>query len=118
MVCRFLLKMGLEVVANDCRLDVFDTKFDEARNYALTGKKTQPWWYLQHEDLTAATKYLTNAASLLDWEKGFALEVHRLEEGHEVFHLRLLYIDVFAPLTVGVEPTNDFIEPEYRLFRL
>ena len=40
MVCRFLIKMGIEVVAADKPEDAFLSKFDSARRYALTGDKT------------------------------------------------------------------------------
>ena len=41
MVCRFLLKMAIEVVASDNNQDVFYPKFDEARRFALTGQETR-----------------------------------------------------------------------------
>jgi hypothetical protein len=36
-----------------------------------------------------------------------------------MFHLRLLYLDLFIPLTVDVRPEMEGLEePEFRLFRV
>ncbi|MBN1292920.1 MAG: hypothetical protein JXB48_13850 [Candidatus Latescibacteria bacterium] len=63
MICRFLLKMGIEVVASDKPDDVFHSKFDNTRKYALTGDKSVPWWYIQQERIDEASHLITQGVS-------------------------------------------------------
>ena len=118
MVCRFLLKMGLEVVATDDRHAVFDEKFDKARDFALLGKKEGNWWYLQGEDIFAATHYTTHGVTLQEWGENVKLEVVIIEDNAEIFHLKLLYMDLLCPLEPRIQPPpkDSLLEPEYRLF--
>ncbi len=117
MICRFLIKMGIEVVANDNPTDVFNAKFDAARNYALTGDKSASWWYFQSEDITSASRYFTQGVPTKEWSDNCRLEVILLDSGAEIFHLKILYLDMFVPLVEGVQPELDALpEPEYRLF--
>jgi hypothetical protein len=118
MVCRALLKMGIEVVASDDPGIVFHQKFDEARAFALLGRKTKNWWYIQHEDMSAFSKYIANGIQPQEWIKNVELEVTGTEDGPEVFHLKLLYMDLITPLEPQVNPPagEDLSEPEYRLF--
>jgi len=120
MVCRFLLKMGLEVVAVDNPQDIFKKKFDKARRLALTGERSDEWWYLQYEDISAADSYIRGAVNLGEWADNIKLEVAMIEAGAEVFHLKLLYIELFTPLESGIKPPpmETLPEPEYRLFTL
>lgn len=119
MVCRFLLKMGIEVVAADNPEDAFHCKFDAARKYALTGDKTVPWWYLQNERMDEASRFLTQGATGPEWFDNVKLEVIKMDGEQEMFHMRLLYLDLFLPLTTDVEPQMEGLEePEFRLFRV
>jgi hypothetical protein len=119
MVCRFLLKMGIEVVAEDSPDDVFHGKFDAARHYALAGDKTVGWWYLQNERMDEASDFLAGGVSGFEWAQNVKLEVIKLEVEQEMFHLSLLYLDLFAPLTADVQPKMEGLaEPEFRLFRV
>ena len=119
MVCRFLIKMGIEVVASDNAEDVFHKKFDPARQYALTGEKTDTWWYLQVERKDEVSHFVTQGVSETEWFQNVGLEVIKLDEEQEIFHLKLLYLDIFTPLTEGVRPEMEGMkEPEYRLFRV
>jgi hypothetical protein len=119
MVCRFLLKMGIEVVAADGADDVFHEKFDAARRYALTGDKTRQWWYVQNERMDEAFRFMTQGVLQREWRENVKLEVVRLAEEQEMFHLRLLYLDLFIPLTIDVMPEMEGLEePEFRLFRV
>lgn len=118
MVCRFLLKMALEVVAADNPQAVFDEKFNEARDFALLGEKRCKWWYLQYEDNSAASRYITHGITIEEWVKNTKLEVVIIEDGAEMFHLKLLYTDLFTPLESHIQPPpkDSLSEPEYRLF--
>jgi len=117
MVCRTLLKIGIEVVAANDQVAVFDEKFDAARNYALRGEKTGTWWYLQRENIAEAFHYIRNGVTLDEWISNVKLEVVTIDEGMEVFHLKLLYMNLMTPLESRIQPLNeDLEEPEYRLF--
>ncbi|MCX6564990.1 MAG: hypothetical protein NTW38_00960 [Candidatus Aminicenantes bacterium] len=119
MVCRFLLKMGIEVFAANVPNDVFRVKFDAARYYALTGDKTVLWWYLQHERMDEAFHFMIRGVSEHEWSQNVSLEVIELEAEQEMFHLSLLYLDLFVPLTTGVQPQMGGLEePKFRLFRV
>lgn len=119
MICRFLIKMGIEVVAADEAQDAYLSKFDAARRYALSGEKTDTWWYLQTERMHEASRFLTQGVSAPEWSQNIELEVIKLDEQQEIFHLKLLYLDLFTPLTESVEPEMEGIEePEFRLFRV
>lgn len=119
MICRFLIKMGLEVVASDSNVDAFETKFDSARRYALTGDKADTWWYLQKEKLDEAARLFTKGITNIEWFRNVKLEVIRLAEEQEIFHLKLLYLDIFTPLTENIQPDiQGMEEPEFRLFQV
>lgn len=119
MVCRFLLKMGIEMVAADNLKDAFHRKLDAARNFALTGNKTIPWWYLQIERIDEASHFLTQGVTGTEWCNNVKLEVVKLEGEQEIFHLKLLYLDMFSPLTTNLKPQmGDLLEPEYQLFSI
>lgn len=117
MICRFLLKMGIEVVAWDNKDDVFCPKFDEARQFALTGKKAGKWWYLQRERVDIAAHFVTHGFTKNELNENVQLKVVRLDGEQEIFHLTLLYLDMFVPLTSKIMPKVEGLEePEYRLF--
>lgn len=119
MICRFLLKMGIEVVGADDASDVFNEKFDSARHLALKGENVNGWWYLQCERMDEASHFFTHGVSASDWSRGVRLEVIKLEEDQEIFHLAFLYLDLFTPLTTPIQPDMTGLEePEFRLFRI
>jgi len=117
MICRFLLKMGIEVVACDNKQDVFCPKFDEARQFALTGEKKGKWWYLQRERMDVASRCFTQGITMREWADNVRLEVVKLEGEQEMFHFSFLYLDMLVPLTSMITPQLEGLEePEYRLF--
>jgi len=119
MACRFLLKMGIEIIAADNPCNVFLEKFDAARMYALTGNKTVPWWYLQCENMEEATRFISHGVTQAEWHEGIKLEVLKLNGRQEILHVRLLYVDFMVPLTANIEPQlEELSEPHFRLFRV
>jgi hypothetical protein len=118
MVCRTLLKMGIEVIAADKPTDAFAEKVDAARRFALRGEKDCEWWYLQREDHDLAAKLLRREP--VEFEP-FRLEVSEIANGDdtaEVFHLRLFFLDMMAPMESRIVPDfAELPEPQYRLFR-
>lgn len=118
-VCRMLVKMGLEVVAADSVEDARDKRFDSARIFARApARGTEWWWFMStnHEKLFAKFR---NGIGIQDWIQGVSLSVHQFEE-FEAFRLQLLDMVIFTPLDDRVIPpvTDEFPEPEYRLFRV
>jgi hypothetical protein len=117
MICRFLLKMRIEVVAWDNSQDVFCPKFDDARHFALTGEKPGKWWYLQRERVDMASCLVVQGIAANEWAENVQLKVVKLDGEQEIFHLTLLYVDMFVPLTNKIVPElEELEEPEYRLF--
>ncbi len=121
MVCRFLLKMGLEVLSWDKTSNVFNEKYDSGRKYALIGEKSSDWWYLQRENLTAVNKVLKTGVKPPEWADPVKLEVSIFDDGAEIFHFRFYYLEMLTPLLPDTVPCLDkevFKEPEYRLFKV
>ncbi len=118
IVCRFLLKMAIEVVAADDPQAVFDERLDEARDFALLGEKPNNWWYLQYEDIELASYHIIHGVTLQEWVENVKLEIANNEEGAQVFHLKLLYIDLFTPLESQIQPPlrESMTEPACRFF--
>lgn len=122
-VCRTLLKMGLQVIAVDDARAALSSKFDAARRFALTGEKHGSWWYLQREDISAASSYFTTGVTVSEWVENVSLRTVPVGEDGDVaeaFHLKLLYLDLIVPLEQRIQsPQLDSLsEPEYRLFRV
>ena len=119
MVLRTLLKIGLETFAADLTTKdkVFDSKFNSARKYALTGEKDSKWMYILNEDIEKLNIFLKGVTEKV-WVENFFVDVH--EEGELIYlHLKLLYIDFITPLVENVEMEEYFIktlkEPKARV---
>lgn len=118
-VCRLLLKMGLEVVANDSYEAAHGSKFDAARRFARAPSRNSEWWFLLRVDHEKLFRKFICGVSLREWIGGANLEVVEAD-GAEVFHLRLLDMDLLTPLESIVIPSkmDGLPEPEYRLFKV
>jgi hypothetical protein len=118
MVCRALLKMGLEVIAADNLEDAFAERFDAAREFALRGIKAGEWWYLQIEDHALAEKLFLRER--VDFEP-YKMELCEIGDGNdsaEVFHLRLFFLDMMVPMESRIIPDLATLpEPQHRLFK-
>jgi hypothetical protein len=112
-----LIKMGLETLASDASEDVFNSRFDAARQFALTGNKSGRWWYIQHEDMAQLVAY-SKFLSIQDWTEGIELSIEEPIEHAEIFQLRFLSHTFMVPLVGSVVPPpgEDLPEPEYRIF--
>lgn len=121
MICRFLLKMGLEVIASKNTGNVFNEKYDCARKYALLGDKSIDWWYLQREDMAAINMALKTGTKPPSWIDPVKLEVSILDNGAEIFCLKFYYLEMLTTMLPDTVPSlNPEIikEPEYRLFKV
>ncbi len=75
------------------------------------------WWYLQRERFDLASHFITQGVTTKEWTENVQLKVVKLDGEQEVFHLALLRLDMFVPLTSKVTPQLEGLEePEYRLF--
>lgn len=123
-VCRFLLKMALEVLAQDSADDARSTHYDDARRFARSPARGAQWWFLLHIDHTALFEKFRRGISRRDWADGVSLRVAEYAAGDgrvvEVFHLSLLDMSLVAPMHAHILPPelDNLPEPEYRLFRV
>jgi hypothetical protein len=95
-ICRMLLKIGLEVLANEFYDVATSPRLQDAINYARNPRRGQRWWFVLHTDPEEMASYKDSQ------EEG----IHFVEviENNEVFCLvlRLTGITIFTPL----EPCN------------
>lgn len=114
MVLRMLLKIGLEVIAANDRDTVFEERFNPTRDYALTGKKNYPWFYIQKEDDKLRHSYING----IDWEDDHCfMDVHYEDSGLVVLHMRTYYLEFIVPLieNVVLDPNDKFSEPREKV---
>jgi hypothetical protein len=114
MVLRTLLKIGLEVIGANDRDTVFEDRFNPAREYALTGSKKYPWFYIQKEDNQLLQLYVKG----LEWEDHHCfMDVHYEDNGLVFLHMRTFYLEFIVPLleNVVLDPNDKFTEPIERV---
>lgn len=118
-VCRLLLKMGLEVLANDSPDAARSSKFDAARTFARSPQGNQQWWFLVACDHTRLFARFREGVSAAAWAKGVSLSISQ-EQGAAVFHLRLLDMSLITPLEPKFQPSDELRnnEPDWRLFEV
>jgi hypothetical protein len=121
MVCRFLLKMAIEVIASNNVETVFREKYDYARNYAYLGEKNVDWWYIQREDYISINTAIKTGTKPNSWNDPIKIQVDSFDNGAEIFYFKLCYLELFTPVIPDIIPQLDPVtmkEPEYRLFRV
>jgi hypothetical protein len=114
MVLRTLIKIGLEVIGVNDRNIVFEERFNPAREYALTGAKKYPWFYIQKEDDDMLQLYIKG----IEWEDHHCfMDVHYEDDGLVFLHLRTFYLEFMVPLVENVvlDPENKFTGPKERV---
>ena len=118
-VCRMLVKMGIEVVAQDSPEDARGSKFDSARNFARFPGRGMAWWFVISTNHAELFSKFRNGIGIRDWLSGVNLSVHQFDE-FEIFRLQLMDMIIFTPLDIRVfsPDMREFPEPDYRLFRV
>lgn len=114
MVLRTLLKIGLETIAANDVDEVFKSKYDAARNYAVKGTKDYPWFYIQYEDNEMLQKYL----QAIQWPDHHCyMDVHYINAELTILHLRVYYLQFMVPLVENVimDKNHPFNEPHERV---
>ncbi len=116
-VCRMLVKMGLEVIANDSLDDALSQKFDLARVFARNPVKGTQWWFMVCTDHRKLFSRFTCGITKKDWFNGVNLSVSQFDE-FEAFRLQLLDMIIITPLDSRVmcPNKNEFSEPDCRIF--
>lgn len=119
MICRMLLKMGLETLASDGSNDIWHARFDAARSFALTGRHDLPWWYIQHEDMGQLST-LARVMTSEDWTNRVKLSIAEPMEQVEAFLFEYLSHTFMVPLVPSTIPPSiaELPKPEYRIFRV
>ena len=115
-VCRLLLKMGLEVVANDNPQDARLSKFDSARKAASAPAVGSTWWFVMQTNHQQLFEKFRRGVATREWLDHVQLGVVE-EEGAELFRCELLDLIFIVPLEDRILPPamNDLPEPDYRL---
>jgi hypothetical protein len=114
MVLRTLLKIGLEILGADEGETVFEERFNPTREYALTGKKNFPWFYIQKEDYELLRLYIKGEK----WEDDHCfMEIHYDDDGLVALHMRIYYLQFLVPLVENVvlDPDTKLTEPKERV---
>ena len=106
-ICRALLKMGLEMSAQNDREDVFSSRYEPARRFARCPKKTDQWNYLEYVDWAVLVKLLGNKRSFKDAEDHVRLMIIKSECGSIVFYLKLYFVEMYVPLESSSECLKD-----------
>lgn len=107
MTCRTLLKMAIEILACESADLALKEEYDPARKYALSGAKDGNWWFYLIEDLALMMELVNQGKGKEGIEAEVFLEINKIAEGAEVFHLRLFYLDLFVPLQPWIGPPED-----------
>ncbi len=91
-ICRFLLKMGLEIIADDRPYEIYNSKYDAARRVARSPKLGDKWWFLFIRD---DMSWLSNE---LPVSKGIIELSTSIIEGHEMFCLKTNCFSFITPI--------------------
>lgn len=115
-LCRLLLKMGLQTVACDTLNDAFLQKFNDARVFARSPRRSSNWWFLLYIDHQSLFHKFIGGVSHREWYSNIKLEVVTEFEA-EIFHLKLMDMHFITPLESRVIPYNldTLPQPDYQL---
>ena len=110
LLCRMLLKIGIETIAYDNVTDALTERYDAAREFARAPRKGSQWWFLYHGDPAAG---FNTAADTKPMSSGI-LDCG----GGEVAHIEIFDFAFFVPMTSNVIPDDlqSLPEPEFRYF--
>lgn len=103
LICRALLKMGLETLAQNDRAEVFNSRYEPARRFARCPKKTDLWSYLEYVDWSVLTKLLGRRHPRRDISDQVSLTTFESESGSIVFYLKLVFVEMYVPLEFSAE---------------
>jgi hypothetical protein len=108
-VCRLLLKIGIEHLANSYADEARSQRLDDARAFARNPRRGSEWWFVLRVD---------PAASLSSGHHSFVGQVEIVERASVLLSLlQLPGIDVLTPLEPNTLPPREreLPEPEYRV---
>lgn len=116
VLCRFLLKMAIEIIALEPEIDVFAPELDAARQFARAYRPGTSWWYAQGIDGPSAYRWMTAEPTEEDISGYIHLKLITSPQGTRVFWLQIAFADFLVPI-VDVEPDPE-IEEYFRLRRV
>jgi hypothetical protein len=116
VVCRLLLKIGIEALAYESVKDAISDRYDKARRFARAPKNGDKWWFLCHADI--------GLLRLMKWKPQSYLREHAISisitdlDGGSILILDLNEFSFIVPLTGNIMPQELHIlpEPEYRFY--
>ena len=111
LLCRMLLKIGIETIAYENIRDALDERYDAAREFARAPRKGSQWWFLYYGDHAAGLNVTDDAKSI-------SADIHDCGGGGEVALIEFFDFDFIVPLTSNVIPDDlqSLPEPEFRYF--
>lgn len=110
LLCRMLLKIGIETIAYDNISDALSERYDAARQFARAPRNGSQWWYLYHGDLAGGLNIAADT-------KPISTGIHDCGGG-EVALIEIFDLDFIVPMTANVIPDDlqSLPEPEFRYF--
>jgi hypothetical protein len=116
VVCRFLLKMGIEAVAFEAPDEALHERFDAARAVAR-GKSSAPWWYLDCTDLSSMSSWFSGRPPTEEPLVELAFDTPA--PGVEMVSFKLGPATLIAPLKPNIYPDAGLEkEPEWRVYKV
>jgi hypothetical protein len=112
IVCRFLLKMGLEAVAFNSPDKALHTRYDAARAFARRGSPGTKWWYVEVNDPEALSRWFGGGLSPID-ESLVELSVNEPVPGAEVSLFKLGPAAFIVPLLPNIYPDADLLSAQH-----
>lgn len=103
-VCRFLLKIGVEVLALRGKQEVLQPKYDAAREFARRGMPGTSWWYIELTPEDAMRRWLVSTEDLNDGETLSKVEISEPEPGLEILIFRVGPAVFMTPLLQNIVP--------------
>lgn len=110
LVCRFLLKMGIEVLAAHGKEVALLPKYDAARAFARSAAPGSSWWYIELTPEDAMRRWLTIAQDLNEGEALAKAAIEEPEPGLEIFVFRLGPAVFMLPLVQNVLPAAEWAQ--------
>ena len=110
LLCRMLLKIGIETIAYDNIFDALSERYDAARQFARAPRRGSRWWFLYCGDIGAGLNIAANT-------KPMSTGIHDCGGG-EVALIEMFDFSFVVPMTANViaDDLQSLPEPQYRYF--
>jgi hypothetical protein len=102
LVARYLVRIGLALVAARSSENALSPQYDLARRFARYGPPGQGWWYVHAENGPAMVRWLRGEATEEDKSLFVGARPFATDEGAHLVSLRVAYAVLTAPLHANV----------------